>query len=230
MAKLNLKSFTRIPTLTYTVRTNRFKNYISTRAHSITRIVLTTSIEAIICFYRLWCITKAGLNILKFFTITVPTLTYAVRADRFRSRISIRAHSATRIILTISIEVTIYFYHSWYITKTGLNILKFFIITVPTLAHIVRTNRFRNYISIKAHSATRIVLIISMEATICFYYLWYITKTSLNILKFFIITVPTLTHAVRTDRFGNCISIRAHSATRIVLTIFTEALIYFYYL
>jgi len=167
---------------------------------------------------------------LKFFTATVLTLAYIVRIDRFRSRISIRAYSATRIVLTASIKATICFYRLWYITKTGLNTSKFFTATIPTLAYIVRTDRFRNCISIRAHSATRIVLIISIEAIICFYCLWYITKTSLNILKFFIITVPTLTYIVRTNRFRNRISIRAYNATRIVLTIFKEATIYFYYL
>jgi len=53
MAKSNLKSFTRIPSLIYIVRTNGFKHYISIRAYSTTRIVLTISAEAIICFYHL---------------------------------------------------------------------------------------------------------------------------------------------------------------------------------
>jgi len=111
MAKSNLKPFTRIPTFTYTVRTNRFKNYISTRAHSITRIVLTTSAETTIYFYYSWCITKASSSISKFFTAVVLTFAYAVRTDRFRNHISTRAYSATRIVLTTSTETTIYFYH-----------------------------------------------------------------------------------------------------------------------
>ena len=228
IAELNLKSFTRIPTFTYIVRTNRFKNYISIRANSITRIVLTISAEAIICFYRLWYIAKAGLNTLKFFTTTVLTLAHIVRIDRFRSRISIRAYSVTRIVLIISIEAIICFYYLQYVAKTGSNILKNFTITVPTLAYAVRADRFGNRISIRAHSATRIVLIISIEAITCFYYSWYVTKTGSNISKIFIITVPTLAHVVRTDRFRSYISTRAYSATRIVLTIFIEATIYFY--
>ena len=228
IAELNLKSFTRILTFTYIVRINRFKNHISIRANSTTRIILTISIEATICFYRSQCIAKAGLNISKFFTITVPTLAYAVRTDRFRSCISIRAHSVTRIVLITSIEATICFYRSWCVAKTGLNILKIFIITVPTLAYVVRADRFGNRISIRAHSATRIVLIISIEVTTCFYRLWYVAKTGLNTSKFFTITVPTLAYAVRTDRFRSRISTRAYSVTRIVLTIFIEAIIYFY--
>jgi len=169
MAELNLKPFTRILTLTYIVRTNRFKNCISIRAYSITRIVLTIFAEAIIYFYRLWYITKAGLSTLKFFIAIVLTFAYIVRIDRFRNCISIRAYSATRIILTASIEAKICFYHLWYIAETSLNILKFFITTVPTLTYTVRTNRFGNCISIRAYSATRIVLIIFIEAIIYFY-------------------------------------------------------------
>jgi len=84
MAKLNLKSFTRIvPTLTYIVRTDRFRNYISIRAHSITKIALIISIEA-----------------------TVLTLTHAVR---FRNYISTRIYSITRITLVILTERIICF-------------------------------------------------------------------------------------------------------------------------
>jgi len=163
---------------------------------------------------------------LKFFTITVPSLAYAVRIDKFRNYISIRAYSVTRIVLTISIKATICFYYLWYIAKTGLNILKFFIITVPTLTYAVRIDKFRNRISIRAYSATRIVLIIFMEATIYFYYLWCIAKAGLNVLKSFIVTVLTLTHIVRTDRFRNYISTGTYSIIRIILAISTEVTIY----
>ena len=52
MAELNLKSFTKILTLTYIVRANGFKNCVSIRAYSITRIVLTISAKVIIRFYH----------------------------------------------------------------------------------------------------------------------------------------------------------------------------------
>jgi len=169
MAELNSKPFTRILTLTYTVRTNRFKNCISTRAYSTTRIVLTTSAEAMIYFYHSWCITKAGLSISKFFIAVVLTFAYTVRINKFRNRISIRAYSVTRIVLIISTEATVCFYCSWYIAKTSLNTVKFFIITVLTFTYTVRIDRFRNRISIGAYSATRIVLITFIETIICFY-------------------------------------------------------------
>ena len=169
MAELNLKSFTRIPTLTCTVRTNGFKNCISIRAYSTTRIVSTISAEATICFYCLWCITKASSSISKFFIAVVLTFAYVVKIDRFRNRISIRAYSVTRIVLIIFTEVTVCFYCSWYIAKTGLNTAKFFTTTVLTFAYIVRIDRFRNYISTGAYSATRIVLITFIEVIICFY-------------------------------------------------------------
>jgi len=124
----------------------------------------------------------------------------------------------------------IYFYRLWYIAKTGSNTSKFFTVTVLTLTYIVRTDRFRNCISIGVYSVTRIVLITSMKATICFYRSWYIAKNSLNILKFFTATVLTFAYIVRIDKFRNYISIRAYSVTRIVLIISTEATIYFYHL
>jgi len=78
MAELNSKSFTRIPTLTYIVRTDRFRNNISIRAHSATGIALTISTEA-----------------------TVPTFILVVR---FGNYIGIRTYSAIRIISVTSIE------------------------------------------------------------------------------------------------------------------------------
>ena len=227
MAESNSKSFTRILTLTCTVRTNRFKNCISTRAYSTTRIVLTISAKATIYFYCSWYITKASLSISKFFIAVVLTFTYTVKTDRFRNCISIRAHSATRIVLTISTEATLCFYCLQYITKTGSNILKFFTITILTLTYAVRTNRFKNCISTRAHSATRIVLIIFKEATIYFYRSQCIAKAGLNVLKSLIAMVLTFTYAVRTDRFRNYISMGTHSTTRITSALSTEVIIYF---
>jgi hypothetical protein len=171
MAELNLKSFIRILTFTYIVRINRFRNYISIRAYKTAKIVLSMPIEATIGFDYLWYIVKTGLNILKSFTATVPTLTYAVGIDRFRNYISTGAYSTTRIVLIIFIEATICFYRLWYIAKTGSNIWKSFITTSPTLTYVVKVDRFRNYISIEAYSVTRITLVISTEAIIYFDFL-----------------------------------------------------------
>ena len=230
MAELNLKSFTRIPNLTYKVRANRFRNYISIRAYRIIRIILTTPTEATIGFDRLWYIAKTSLNKLKSFTATVLTLNYTVQIDRFRNYINIRAHWTTRIVLTTFIEAIVSFNHLQYIAKTGLNKLKSFTATVPTPTYVFKIDRFRNYISIGAHGIIRIVLVISVGVIICFYHLWYIIETGLNILKSFTITALTLTYIIKIDRFRNYTNIGACSITKITLVIFTEAIIYFDFL
>ena len=56
--------------------------------------------------------------------------------------------------------------------------------------------------------------------------LLYITEADLNALKSFTVTVPIFTHAVRTDRFRNYISMGIYSTTRITLATSTEVTIY----
>ena len=186
--------------------------------------------EATIGFNCLQYITKTSLNKLKSFTATILTLSYAVQTDRFRNYISIKAHQTTRIILTIFIEATVGFNHSQCITKTSLNKSKSFTATVPTPTYAFKTDRFRNYINIRAYSIIKIISVTSTEATICFYHLWYIIKTGLNILKSFTITAPTLTYIVKIDRFRNYTSMGACSIIRITSVISMEATIYFNFL
>ena len=105
---------------------------------------------------------------MKFFIVTVLTLAYIVRTDKFRNRISIRAHSVTRIVLTTFKKAIIYFYCSWCIAKASLNVLKSLTVIVLTLTHTVRIDRFRNYISTETYSIIRIILVSSMEVIIYF--------------------------------------------------------------